>query len=165
MIYYTGVGSREIPDEMYAILQESAKELCTQYGYTVRTGCAIGSDQAFREAVPQNVVIYTPDNVRRYNNYHVAREIAQQIHPKWKNLRSEYVRKLHTRNVYQVLGCDLNTPSEFLLCYTNDGCVDGSKTSVDTGGTGQAIRIAHRFGVPIINIKSENWLDKLLEII
>lgn len=57
------------------------------------------------------------------------------------------IKKLLTRNGYQVLGKDLNTPSEYLICYSNG-----------KGGTQQAIRIAEdiNINVPIFNLW---WYD------
>lgn len=53
-----------------------------------------------------------------------------------------------SRNVYQVLGPNLDDPVEFIICWTKDG-----KAS---GGTGQAIRIANDYGVPVFNLKNVN---------
>jgi len=47
---------------------------------------------------------------------------------------SDYAKKLHGRNVKQVLGDDLKTPSDFLLCWTKEG--------KDVGGTRTAIVLA-----------------------
>jgi hypothetical protein len=42
-----------------------------------------------------------------------------------------------------VLGHDLRSPSRFVVCWTADGRA--------TGGTGQAIRIAEAYAVPVFN--------------
>ena len=34
---------------------------------------------------------------------------------------SAFVQALHTRNVFQVLGPSLDSPAEFVLCWTADG--------------------------------------------
>ena len=62
-----------------------------------------------------------------------------------------------TRNTFQVLGKNLVNPSKFILCWTPNGKI--------TGGTGQALRIAEHFEIPIINMYFENWFNELLEII
>ena len=66
--------------------------------------------------------------------------MAAEFHPAWDRC-SRGARALHARNCHQVLGWDLKTPSEFILCWTKDG-----KAS---GGTGQAMRIAKAFNIPI----------------
>ena len=55
------------------------------------------------------------------------------------------VRKLHARNVYQILGKPVSAGqvSSFVVCYTPRG--SGS------GGTGQALRIAKAYNIPIFD--------------
>ena len=81
-----------------------------------------------------------------------ANEIAAKFHPNWHNLKPT-VRQLHSRNVGQVLGQDLKIPSSFVLCWTKNG--SGS------GGTGQAVRIAHHYNVPVVNIRDGNGWNNL----
>src|SRR3546814_12509446 len=45
----------------------------------------------------------------------------------------------------QVLGPKLDKPARFLLPWTVDGGA--------TGGTGQAIRIGHALGIPVLNLQ------------
>ena len=71
-----------------------------------------------------------------------AFEIAAKFHPAWDKL-SQGAQKLHARNCHQVLGKDLKTLSSFIICYTSKG--NGS------GGTGQALRIAKAYNVPIFD--------------
>ena len=88
--------------------------------------------------------------------------MAQQFHPRWSNL-DIWAQKLHARNCCQVLGGDLKTPSDFILCYTKDGAERKSQITAETGGTGQALRIACHYGIRIINIKKyfdeDNFLN------
>jgi len=71
-----------------------------------------------------------------------AFEIAEKYHPYWHNL-SDGAKKLQARNSHQVLGADLNTPSDFIICWTKNG--KGS------GGTGQALRIAKAYDIPVFD--------------
>lgn len=88
-----------------------------------------------------------------------AEDIVSEIHPFWKaekeaiakgepleRTMSQGAKSLHTRNVFQVLGKDLKTPSEFLVCYAK---VD--KQGVPKGGTRTAWMIAKEFNVPCFN--------------
>lgn len=52
--------------------------------------------------------------------------------------------KLHARNCYQVLGADLRTPTQFVICWTPRGSGEG--------GTGQALRIAKAYNIPIFDL-------------
>ena len=73
-----------------------------------------------------------------------ARAIAAAHHPAFVGL-SAFVQALHNRNVFQVLGPSLDSPAEFVLCWTADGEA--------SGGTGQALRIAASHGVPVFNLQ------------
>lgn len=155
---YTGIGSRETPDEVLDQMYTLGMHL-GQFGFTLRSGGAGGADTAFEEgsdAVDGEKEIYLP--WRGFNDRtdgivlelppikNLARKIAMNHHPAWHRL-TEGGRALHTRNVPQVLGRNITTPSDFVLCWTPDGR--------DSGGTGTAIRIANGKGIPVYNLKNE----------
>lgn len=100
--------------------------------------------------------------------------LANEVHPAGekpgdppgKPKLKPYVLNLHARNGHQVLGRDLATHVRSILCYTPDGA-KGSRITSSTGGTGQALRLAHKFGIPVMNIgnpadraKLQAWVDK-----
>lgn len=87
-------------------------------------------------------------------------EILRRVHPNFSNLR-ESTLKLHRRNVLQILGQDLATPSHFVLCYTRDGAE--TFTSFETGGTGTVIRLANHYNIPVFNLRNKNWADRFKE--
>lgn len=87
-----------------------------------------------------------------------AYDIAADHHPAWQNC-GENARELHARNVHQVLGADCSTPSKFAICWTPDGAQ--TDTTKATGGTGQAIRIAVAYGVPVFNLARADTLERL----
>jgi len=88
------------------------------------------------------------------NLYNEAVKIASEIHPAWDKL-TRGLRALHTRNVFQVLGQDLETPSKFLLCYSKPS---GSSIS---GGTRTAWEVAKMFGVPCFNMYHEEVVRRV----
>jgi hypothetical protein len=157
MKYYAGIGSRETPpvvcDRMTAIA-----EVLEFLGYTLRSGGADGADMAFEKGVLAHKEIWLP--WRGFNNnqslffvpesinkmgfqnkeWEEIRRVAKYYHPAWERL-SQGGQRLMMRNVCQVLGIDLNTPVDFIICWTKDG-----KAS---GGTGQALRIAKEYDIPI----------------
>lgn len=133
--YYSGIGSRETPDnvlEHFALVSS----FLTNRSFTLRSGAAQGADKAFEigcDRVSGAKEIYLPwgcfegSNSKLIVSNPKAYDIAESFHPYWHNL-SIGARKLQSRNSHQVLGCDLETPSSFVLCWTKDG--KGS------GGTG-----------------------------
>jgi len=146
--YYSGIGSRETPTEIQILMTSFARHLST-LGFILRSGGAPGADSAFElGALPGLSEIYLPwqgFNNKKSNMKILpeAIEIAAKYHPAWGRLNSS-ARQFHTRNVHQILGADLRTPSKFVVCWTSDG-----KAS---GGTGQAMRIALDKGIPIYNL-------------
>jgi hypothetical protein len=167
--YYTGVGSRKTPTVIQGMMAGIAWEL-GQRGYTLRSGAADGADKAFEISHGYPKQIFTTDHWRDGSNHwsydeeswHEAQKIAALTHPAWNHCNS-FVRKLHTRNVFQVLGLNLRTPSECVICWTPDGAITEQDCSIKTGGTGTAIRIASKYGIPVYNLQRRGDRERLIE--
>lgn len=150
--YFTCVGSRSTPKDILYILTQVSKYFC-QRDYILRSGGADGADLAGESGCDLSKgrkEIYLPwrgfngDYTSPYNSVGLdALKLASTIHPAWNNL-SEGAKKLHGRNCYQVLGYDLKTPSQFLICWTKNG--------EKIGGTRTAIVLAENYNIPVINI-------------
>lgn len=166
--YYAGIGSQSTPDFVCKRMTQIAKRLY-QLGFTLRSGGARGADQAFEEGAFERKEIYrplyTPDPLPlghiRLDGAILdeAMQLASTIHPAWRWIKSDRVKQLHARNGFQVLGPELLDPVEFVLCWTKDGAID--KTSKDTGGTGQAIRIAVKHNIPVYNLFHDDAMEHL----
>jgi hypothetical protein len=163
---YTGIGSRDIDEDVFDLLVVVSMEL-TLKGYTLRSGGADGSDTAF-EVPTNNKEIYLP--WAKFNNNdsqlimpdkHPAYEIAKNNHPVWDRL-GPATKKLMARNVLQVLGNNLDSPSQFVVCYTKDGCESHVTRTSKTGGTGLAISVASKRNIPIFNLKNQTSIDLLV---
>lgn len=152
-LIYTGIGSRETPPAVCAVMTQLAAQL-SALGYTLRSGGAPGADDAFETgAAYDRKEIFLPwdgFNSRRSQFLPFAPEMQKEAeyiaavhHPNWDACNAA-ARKLHTRNVYQILGADLNSPTKFVICWTKDGQA--------SGGTGQALRIAKGREIPIYNL-------------
>ena len=154
--YYTGVGSRQTPENVLALMTLIA-DLLEQQGYVLRSGGAQGADTAFENGVKdqRNKQIYYAEQASPE-----AMQIASKYHPAWDRC-SNYAKKLHGRNAFQVLGFDLDTRSEFLLCWTPDGCIQHSERSIRTGGTGTAISIAEAHGVHVVNLQHQDVYNSM----
>lgn len=146
MKYYAGIGSRETPERILDIMTATALQMAG-LGFTLRSGHADGADKAFELGAALKE-IYLP--WRRFNGSTSlllptpdAFIMAEKYHPAWDKC-SPAAKKLHARNCHQVLGHDLKTPSEFVVCWTpNAG---------GGGGTGQAIRIAKAHGIMVYDL-------------
>lgn len=167
---FTGVGSRKAKADVKEDF-DMVKHRLILSEYILATGDAIGADEYWWENYPDqikerfgpeggkypkpNTIIVTSEE----KQWADAKKIASKHHPSWRFLRQNYHRALHIRNVFQVLGYGLDTPSEFLVCWTPDGAE--TETSKKTGGTGTAIRIANTYGIPVFNLFNEDCLERL----
>jgi len=168
--FYTGIGSRETPPEIMGLMETYANQL-QSLGYFLRSGGANGADTAFENGAGKKKQIYLPwkgFNGRKSKRYDItdeALELAEQLHPYWVNLKNG-AKKLMARNCYQVLGEDLETPSEFVICWTSDGCETHKDRKNKTGGTGQAISLANLAEIKVYNLANQESikeLDRFLE--
>lgn len=156
MYSYTGVGGRATPQDKLTLMGAIAIKLAL-FGFWLRSGGAKGADTAFENSAGQlKQIFYAKDATAE------AEAIAGQFHPAW-NRCSPYAKKLHGRNAFQILGPDLNDPSQYCICWTPDGCISHATRTIQTGGTGTAISIADHYNVPIINLarldQCQMWSD------
>jgi hypothetical protein len=173
---YAGVGARETPPDALSVIERIAEQLA-RAGWTLRTGLSPGADQAFYKGARAGggrVELYLPwpgfqagarvagarvDGARVDGEHEQVRvlerprkdayALAARFHPAWGRL-TECERHLRARDVHEVLGESLADPVAFVLGWTADGSLDGSGPL--TGGTGQALRIAHDRAVPVFNL-------------
>jgi len=140
-----------------------------ELGVTFTSGlCEIGMDgiaqKAYSKAVDLGLAkesqfeVYVADqyNIRRSTlpRKHLAivrnkdlisetERIASEVHPAWDRC-NEWARGMHSRNCHQILGYDLQSPVDAVICWTPDGAV--------VGGTGTAIRISMKYDIPVFNL-------------
>lgn len=160
--YYAGIGSRETPVVVMKEMTRIANYLERQ-GYTLRSGGADGADTAFSNGCKNKEIIipwggfnglkHNPDkgyyNFKYLPDIHQAhaKHIAKHHHKNWVDL-SDGGRLLHSRNVIQILGLNLNKPVSFVICWTALGQLKG--------GTAQAIRVAMDKDIPVFNLGSSS---------
>lgn len=173
MLYYAGIGSRETPENVQEAMARIGEQLADVW--TVRSGFADGADKAFcfgaekgngkmENYLPWQGFNGAPINDERFifmddtnsDLLFKAQDIAKKFHPNWAACSSA-AKKMHTRNVFQVLGHDLKTHSHMVVCWTPRG--SGS------GGTGQAIRIARGYGIPVFDLAIEEHKQKLVDFV
>lgn len=158
--FYAGIGSRKNPLSVQEKMTEIAETLEVE-GFALRSGGAKGADRAFQRGVKNsdNMEIFIPwEGFEGLDSSQPGiflpefdlelLDIARSFHPRWGTL-SPAAKKLHARNVPQILGRDLKTPVEFAILWTPDGKI--------RGGTGQAMRICNHLKIKIFNLHNENF--------
>ena len=167
------IGSRQLEQkEEYFKDIKLCHDVCmrlAQLGVTFTSGlCELGMDgiaqKAYSQAVDLGLAsesqfeVYVADqyNIRKSTlpRKHLAiirnkdlivetERIASEVHPAWDKC-NELARGMHSRNCHQILGYDLQSPVDAVVCWTPDGNV--------VGGTATAIRIALKYNIPVFNL-------------
>jgi hypothetical protein len=172
---YAGIGSRETPTGVLSLMEALAARLAGD-GWLLRTGLSPGADQAFYRGAMSSagdVELYLPwPGFQSGARLEVeggsvrvlcapsppAWQLAPRFHPRWSELADD-ARRLLARDGDQVLGAGLLDPVRLVACWTADGSLDGKRLYED--GTGQALRIAHHYGIPVFNLARQDHLADL----
>lgn len=181
--FYTGIGSRQTPKDILKLMEDVAFKLAME-GYILRSGAAAGADTAFEEGAKayadqidyQQTLgqIYIPwESFTAYDSYYKdwykvldrmpkkaeAYQLASEIHPAWDKC-SKGAKALHARNTFQVLGSNLDNPSNFLICWAK---VD--KHGNISGGTRTAWELAKNNRVHCCNLYNEEDKQRLINFV
>jgi hypothetical protein len=159
---YTGIGSRKTPANILKLMQKIGYRLGS-LGIRLRSGGAEGADSAFEAGAKQATkehqspepLIFLPYPGFRGKSgitfapnsqtWKEATRIIRDLHPAWGRC-SDFAKKAHSRNAFQVLGSDLRTPSQFLVFYAE------VRRGEIQGGTKTAVVLAKKFQIPCFNL-------------
>lgn len=168
---YAGIGARVIPTEIGEKFFIVANHLAYE-GWTLRSGGAPGADSAFEEGCDicnGQKEIYLPwkgfnkSTSLLYERIFPPKvlEIASRLYPRWNDV-DEATRKLHARNVQQILGKEASNADEysrFVCCYTDRSYTDANAV----GGTMFGIKLAGEFNIPVFNFFLEGDEERFKE--
>lgn len=172
---YTGVGSRQTPDNICLLMETLAYKLAEK-GWCLRSGAAEGADTAFENGWQKwadknkrknkgSAEIFLPwagFNKREADKFHLlpvendleAYHMAEEMHPNWAAC-SAGAQTLHMRNIYQVLGQDLQSPSKMLICWAPQ---NGKEPK---GGTRTAWVLAQKHNIACFNLANVAHYDRI----
>ena len=152
---YAGIGSRETPPAVLNDMKTMAQWLARQ-GWHLHSGGADGADTAFAQGAGANrrdiFLPWSSYNQHQSdpraqtlspNRQQSALDMAAALHPAWRKCANT-ARQLHARNVAILLGPNLDTPVNAVICWTRGGEL--------RGGTAMGIRIAHAHNIPVLNL-------------
>lgn len=185
-IYMSMIGSRTLAEPQNKAYADLFYKICYRLaclGIVLRSGAAIGADfiaeSAYKDAISDGlanedqVEIFVPwkdfSAVKGVKNplqhLHIiptdkdlinkSIEMVRQVHPNFNRL-TQGTLKLHSRNMNQVFGLDLNTMVSATICWTPNG--------KSIGGTRSAIELSLNNGIPVFNIGSPNHKEVLNEL-
>ena len=158
ILRWAGIGARNTPDPVLADMIALARQMADA-GFHLASGGAAGADAAFAAGTPaEQRTLWLP--WEGYNELsgpdcrtlsaermQACMKIAERLHPAWDRCRAG-VRRMHARNVAILLGPNLDTPVDAVVCWTEDGKIKG--------GTGMGLLIARERKIPVINLATES---------
>lgn len=133
-------------------------QYCLENKITVRSGHADGADWAFEKGAQSRCIAYLPSSSFNAHLISEAKKvvipsnamydrITDAFHPNPTALKP-FARLLMNRNACQVMGLNLDKFTNYIVCWTKDGQA--------SGGTGQALRIAKHYKIPVLNMFYED---------
>lgn len=190
---YTGIGSRKTPTAVLATMEAIArflgeKGLTLRSGGAIGADAAFergalhskGPLNSYRipgfngltlrpEERATGVQPYMADSTRMPawpDTSRVLDEVGQQVYhniPKFPISENSYGQRLQRRNLFQVMGPRLQTPSKFTVAYTptgykGEGLLDYNNPD-QRSGTNTAIKYSQLNNVPVFNLHDPQYPD------
>lgn len=155
--YFAGIGSRSAPSD-FKVVVEKITPFLIKKNFILRSGGAEGADSFWAESYEKHggqAEIYLPwlgfnESKSKLLWQQKDWDVAAKFHPNWDNLKLG-AKQLMARNTCQ-LGINADAFSEFVCCWTPEG--------KGGGGTGQALRLAEFYKIPIFDFGDSKTLDK-----
>lgn len=161
---YAGIGSRNVRPGVSGRCVLVARKM-REDGYVLRTGGAVGCDQAFARGAAGLYELYLPwadyerdtfpepdlhtdEPVILSSPSLAAMRMAADHHPTPHRLTRAALR-LHARNCHILLGPRLDSPVERVICWTEDE---------RRGGTAFGISMARKLDIPVENLAASSTL-------
>lgn len=174
-LVYVGMGEQKIPKDYRNIVIEIAKELSDR-GFIMRSGGSKGTETFFEKGTKfRNREIYLPWNgfnekeCNSIGNYlctdklsrdlvNQAEELIAPHHSHWDKLNGTH-KRLYIKQVFQLLGRNLDSPTNFVLYYGNEsGGVIKNNALI-------GIKLAKRLMIPTFNLADRKTLMTLNNIL
>jgi len=138
------IGSRAAPPQVLATGRCLAR-IVHRAGYALVSGGAAGFDTVV-DGIP-GVIVYPPGHKQHTPAHDKAMDIVLSLHPAPDRAR-KYGRYL-ARDVFIITGDAFDALVWAVVCWTPDG--------KDSGGTGNGIRVANHYNVPVFNLHRLPW--------
>jgi len=140
-----------------------------QHKFTVRLGVNGPATEKFEKGIQQTELIlpWKGFNERESKftfNPDEAYYVAKLYQPNYESIKDGAKIFLAT-NVRLIMGQKLNSPTLFLITWSQDGCEHARDRSIKTGNVGHVIAIATALRLPIFNLARPDALQRLLSYI
>lgn len=164
LIKYAGVGSRACNATELGLIQKISQHVANR-NWLLRSGGAKGADSAFEWGCQQALghkeifIPCSPFNGRQSGDMDVFNipfdmdvfeTYVSKIHPNPQALlqpKNRFALLAHTRNVYQILGPNVDDPVDLVIYCANE------HNGVVAGGTATAVHLARSLEIPTYNLR------------
>lgn len=178
---YAGVGSRDTPEDILCIQFRLGKTFC-DIGFQGISGEAPGSDQIYHEGAKQSkrygevgFEVFLPWNGFEKvwhdpkNNVWDFAKTGFSRRAWWLGIGARGTDSglkrggmaMHSRNAMQILGGDLVNPVRFVSCWAKPRGKEGHVQ----GGTGTAVALAMHFGIEVLNLYTDDAMERALNFL
>lgn len=190
MQFYTGIGARKTPAEIFPIMEDAAYRLA-RMGYVLRSGKAEGADAAFQRGVEKFQAevgsgkttslaeIYIPwkgfkGGAGLLDHWDIVLSDIDREYPDQVEMRQEWVRevhdywegmtqgvrKMHERNMHQLFGKNLADAYIQKSKFVLYWCPE-TKKGDPKGGTATGVNFAKKMGIRTLNLLHDENKDIL----
>jgi hypothetical protein len=163
---YAGFSAPDTPPEVLNFMSRLSSRL-EEIGFVLRSRGADGADSAFDDGC-ENKEIFLPwpgfnDKESEFDSpTSEALRVMEVLHGDWQQLK-QGAQRLLACNSHVILGADMRSPADFVVCWTNDGAEKSRSFGRSTWEPNLAIDLADRFGIPVFNLKNRGAVDRLKE--
>lgn len=160
---YATIVSDEYVSERYIVRIQEIVQTLNKKEYTIRIQDFKGTKEIISFA--NNKEVYSFQGGGKYKSInpfklktdYSARRIAAKFTNSWGYL-NQIMRRVYTLNVFLLLGKELDTPSELLICSTPDGSISNT-----TGVLKHTIDVATSCGIKVYDVKNDFHYDALVK--
>lgn len=156
---YTVILDKAVPENILAKVEEIVKVL-SGHGFTLRYGGTEEFESRFEKVAERKELIlpwrdFNEKQSKFTFNNDRSLAVAKMFHPTFDTMKKG-VQAFLARNARLILGHEMKSPTNFLICWTDDGCESLREKTSATGFVGHPIAIASAAHVPIYNLNREN---------
>lgn len=174
---YAGIGDGKTPDDVLEQFSSIAARL-SELGYSTRvTGEKPVSNYFEKNSLEKELYLpWSPFEVEGEKLESKFSKVTTQAieimgehyqafkGKEWDELKPG-VKKIISRNVHLLLGPELKTPVDFLICWTPCGAEKRKDISARTWFSGPVISLAHAKRIPVFNLKNPDAMKRLNEFL
>lgn len=169
MRFYVGCGSRNAPEPILKLMTLLAGVMADR-GVHLHTSEEPGPDAAFRRGSRGKFWTFIPDNDSGESICGITSDLtpggaavtlARRLNPAFVAMSQQDKRwEIVGNSVMLGMSAD-NGTAKLLITWTPDGAVDSSTMTPETGHVARYLKLAERYGVPVINLARREHRDKV----